>query len=529
MSKPTPENLGSSRENCVSLCDASLHDLSAAIANGRLTAQNLVERSLARIQAYDQQGPRLNAVITLNALALDLARSLDAERAERGPRGPLHGIPVVLKDNFNTFDLPTTGGSVLLEGSIPPGDAFVVRKLREAGAIILAKVNMSEFASGGTFSSILGYSRNPHDLARSTSGSSGGTAVSVAAGYAPLGLGTDTGGSIRGPAAAQGLVALKPTRGLLSCSGIIPLSPTLDTAGPMARHVHDVAAILGAMTGIDTADEATRASEGLFRLNYTQALHVDALQGVRLGVARDFSGADADVDWVFEASLEALRSAGAQLVDVRYPPWLIDIKDKLFDEVRLPEFAPHIAKYLATLTPGYPRSLREMIERARALPSGGRPGTRPNPGRWAQFEREAACAGLNDYRYTSALAHGLPLVRSIVTGLLASHQIDAIVYPTAVRRVALVAGHNADPSGPAPGSAANIANLCGLPDLVVPAGFTGDGLPVCISFLGTAFSEQKLLCMGFAFEQRTRARRQPLHAREIHGELVQTLRPVDSR
>lgn len=505
----------------VGLHEATLQELQAACNASLLTSTSLVERCLARIEALDKQGPGLNAVITLNPHALETAHALDAERRLRGARGPLHGIPVVLKDNLDTHDLPTTGGSVLLHGSTPPDDACVVRRLRGAGAIVLAKVNMSEFASGGTFSSIIGYSRNPHDLARSTSGSSGGTAVAVAAGYAPLGLGTDTGGSIRGPAAAQGLVALKPTRGLLSRDGIIPLSPTLDTAGPMTRHVGDLAAALGAMTGVDPADPGTRDSEGHFLHDYTRGLRTDSLRGARLGVARDFAGADADVDWVFESSLDTLRRAGAHLIDIRYPTWLLEIKDSLFDAIRLPEFAPHIEKYLATLGPGFPKSLHDLIDRSRQLPPGGGPGTRTNPGRWAQFEREAGSGSLVEPAYRSALAHGLPLVRSLLTGLMTANQLDAIIYPTAIRRAALVAGHFADPTGPAPGSAANIANLTGLPDLVVPAGFTGDRLPVCMSFLGTAFGEERLLSLGYAFEQATRARRQPAHAPALPAEMIE--------
>src|SRR4029077_9801475 len=238
----------------IDLDAATIADIDAAFNAGTLTSERLVQLCLARISAYDRQGPSLHAVLTLNPKALETARALDAERKAKGPRSPLHGIPVVLKDNYDTFDLPTTGGSVLLEGSIPSHDAFLVKKLREAGAIILAKVNMSEFASAGTYSSLGGQSLNPHDLTRSPSGSSGGTGVAIAAGYAALGMGTDTGGSIRGPSTSNGIVGLKPTHGLLSRSGIIPLSLTFDTGGPMARSVYDVAVSLGLMTGVDAAD-----------------------------------------------------------------------------------------------------------------------------------------------------------------------------------------------------------------------------------------------------------------------------------
>src|SRR5580765_2695279 len=246
----------------------TIADINRAFDSGVLTSEALVRLCLARIQAYDRQGPSLHAVMTLNPKAIDTARALDAERKAKGPRSPLHGIPVVLKDNYNTFDLPTTGGSVLLEGSMPPADAFVVQKLRTAGAIVLAKLNMSEFASGPARSSLGGQTLNPHDLTRTPSGSSGGTGVAIAAGYAPLGMGTDTGGSIRGPSTSNGIVGLKPTHGLLSRSGIIPLSLTFDTGGPMARSVTDIAIALGVMTGVDPADAATAKSQGTLQTDY---------------------------------------------------------------------------------------------------------------------------------------------------------------------------------------------------------------------------------------------------------------------
>src|SRR5215510_8196037 len=253
----------------IDLDRATIADLNAAFNAGTLTAEKLVQLCIARIQAYDRQGPSLHAVITLNPKAIETARALDAERKAKGPRSPLHGIPIVLKDNYDTGDMPTTGGSVLLEGWQPPDDAFVVKKLRDAGAIIIAKVNMSEFASGPAKSSLGGQSLNPHDLTRTPSGSSGGTGVAIAAAYASVGLGTDTGGSIRGPSTSNGIVGLKPTLGLLSRSGIIPLALSFDTGGPMARNVYDIAAALGLMTGVDPADAATKKSDGKFLTDYT--------------------------------------------------------------------------------------------------------------------------------------------------------------------------------------------------------------------------------------------------------------------
>ena len=501
------------------LDSATIRDLNAALASGTLTSEKLVQMCLARIQAYDQKGPGLNAVMALNPKALETARALDRERKAKGARSALHGIPVVLKDNYNTADLPTTGGSILLEGSLPPADAFLVKKLRDAGAIILAKVNMSEFASAGAFSSLGGQSRNPHDLLRTPSGSSGGVGVAVAAAYAPLGMGTDTGGSIRGPSTANGIVGLKPTHGLLSRDGIIPLALSFDTGGPMARNVYDVAAALGVMTGIDPSDEATRKSENKFKTDYASDLNADALRGARLGIARDFLGVDADVDWVVEAAIDAMRHAGATVVDVRFPKWLIDSKGEFYNAVRYPEFVVQIKQYLSTLGPKYPKSIDELIERANRFTATRADGARPNPSRWTLFKREAESGTLDDYRYTSVHDHGLPLVRAAIEGILASQKLDAIVYPTSSRRPALLSAP-LDPPGGGRDSATNIANLTGFPDLIVPAGFTGDRLPVGISFFGPAFSEQKLLSLGYSFEQATKARRRPVHAPALEGDII---------
>jgi amidase len=513
----------------IDLDAATIADVNAAFDAGTLTSERLVQLCLARIQAYDRQGPSLHAIITLNPKALETARALDAERKAKGPRSPLHGIPVVLKDNYNTFDLPTTGGSVLLEGSIPPEDAFLVTRLRAAGAIILAKVNLSEFASGGTHSSLGGQSLNPHDLTRTPSGSSGGTGVAIAAGYAPLGMGTDTGGSIRGPATANGIVALKPTHGLLSRSGIIPLALSFDTGGPMARSVHDVAVALGAMTGVDAADAATKKSAGHVGTDYTKSLDARALNGARIGIARDFLGVDADVDWVMEAAVAAMRKAGATIVDVRYPRWFLDAREEFYNSIRRPEFPVQIAEYLSTLGPSYPKTLAQMIDRTNQFVATRPDGAGPNPSRWTLFKREAESGTMDEYRYTAVRDHGLPMMRAVVDGILTAQKLDAIVYPTSSRRPGLIAETGGAGAGaPEPDAllrtlgmtGTNIANLTGFPDLIVPAGFTGDNLPVGVSFLGPAFSEPKLLGLGYSFEQATHARRRPVHTPARPGETI---------
>lgn len=501
------------------LDSATIQQLAAAMDAGTLTSERLVQLSLARIEAYDEKGPKLNAILTLNPKALEQARALDAERKANGRRSLLHGIPVVLKDNFDTFDLPTTGGSVVLEGSVPPDDAFVVKKLRDAGAIVLAKVNLSEFASGAAFSSLGGQSHNPHDPARTPSGSSGGTGVSIAAGYATLGLGTDTGGSVRGPSTSNGIVGLKPTHGLLSRDGIIPLALSFDTGGPMARNVADIAVALGLMTGVDPADAATKKSEGKFETDYTKFLNAGALKGARIGIARDFMGQDPDVDWVIEAALAAMRAAGATIVDVRYPKWMLDAKGEFYTAVRYPEFPVQIAQYLATLKPGYPKTLAEMIERTDKVMSTRPDGAGPNPQRWTLFKRELASGTTTDPRYVAVHDYALQAVTTIVDGMFTTQSLDAVVYPTSSKRPERLDAPPDAPGGPA-ASGTNLANLTGFPDLIVPAGFTTDRLPVGISFLGRAFSEGKLLGLGYAFEQATKARRRPVHTPALPGETI---------
>ena len=494
----------------IDLDAATIADVNAAFAKGTLTSERLTQMFLARIDAYDRKGPALRAILTLNPKALDTARAMDAERKTKGPRSPLHGIPIVLKDNIDTVDLPTTGGSVLLEGSMPPDDAFVVRKLRAAGAVIVAKVNLSEFASGAAHSSLGGQILNPHDLTRSPAGSSGGTGASIAAAFAMAGLGTDTGGSVRGPSTANGIAGLKTTMGLVSRDGVIPLALSFDTVGPMARSVYDVAAMLSVIAGVDPADAATTAGEGRNAADYTQSLKSDALRGARIGIARDFLGQDTDVDWVMEASLEAMRKQGATIVDVRLPKWLLDAKGEYYNAIRYPEFVVQIADYLKTLGPKYPKNITELIEQARRVNAPRPDGASPNPARWSLMLRESTSGTITDYQYTSVRDHALPLVRAILDGIFKASNLDAIAYPTSSRRPQRIDAPP-DPPGGAATNGSNLANLSGFPDLIVPAGFSTEDLPIGISFLGPAFSESRLLAIGFAFEQATKARRLPVH------------------
>ena len=504
------------------LSEASITDINAAFKTGVLTSEKLTQLYLARITAFDQQGPKLNAVITLNPKALDEARALDAERKAKGPRGPLHGIPVVLKDNFDTTDLPNTAGFFGLKGHIPSQDATLTKQLRAAGAIILAKVNLSEFASGSQMSSLGGQSLNPHALDRTPAGSSGGTGVAIAAYYAPLGYGTDTGGSIRGPSTVNGIVGLKPTHGLLSRAGIIPLALSFDTGGPMARSVTDIALSLNATVGQpDPRDDATQKSVGHIVTDYTTGRKKDALKGARIGVARDFLGQDPEVDSVIESALSAMKAQGAILVDVKYPEMLHKIRTDLYNAIRRPEFKAQVTDYLKTTSPGFPKSHADVLALSEKVTSPTPEGFLPNHGRLTLYRQEAKSPALTDPAYLAAVNHGLPFVRDTLQALFETNQLDAIVYPTNPRRPALIN----PPAAPSAAETAalsptNFANLSGFPDLIIPAGFTTQGLPVGISFFGPAWSEPKLLSIGYAYEQATKALRVPVYAPALPGETI---------
>lgn len=284
----------------------------------------------------------------------------------------------------------------------------------------------------------------------------------------------------------------------------------------MARSVYDVAAMLDVIAGVDPADPATTATEGRLPDDYTTALDADALRGARIGVARQFLGGDEEVDWIIEAALETMREAGATIVDVRLPGWLLDVKGEWYTTIRWPEFRDQIPEYLATIGPEYPKTLADLVARSRAVVASTPDGGRPNPSRWSLFVQEEASGSVSDPEYAAMKSHGLPLVRGLVQGLFEGHDLDAIVYPTSGSRPSPVGGGG---GGGAP-SATNLANLTGYPDLIVPAGFTSDGLPVGISFFGPGFSESTLLGLGYSFEQRTRARRDPVTTPALSGERI---------
>lgn len=501
------------------LSKASIPEIQAAIDSGKLTYEKLITLYLARIQAYDQKGPGLNTVIHLNPKALEEARALDAEFKDKGRRSPLHGIPVLAKDNFDTADMPTTGGAFYLEGSLPPGDAFMIRKLRAAGAIILAKVNLDELAGGGIgFSSFGGQTKNPHDPTRIPGGSSGGTGAGLAAWFAPLGLGTDTGGSIRGPSCYNGVPGIKPSNGLLSRAGIIPRTLSFDTGGPMARSVYDVALSLGFMTGIDPEDPLTQTSAGLFFHDYTKFLKPDSLKGVRIGVLRALLGKDPETDALFEKAISDLKALGARIIDpVKYPTVVMEGREGISELVRAGDVRYETERYLATLQPGYPKTVDQMIARSEALtePKGK---VSPNPRLYSSLKTNLALPH-DSSLYRAAKEHGMTMIQQAVLSTFHDHQLDAIVYATRPEPARPIAEMRAESDrGSRRASVTSIANMTQFPDVIVPMGLTKAALPVSLSFFGPLYSEPRLLAYAYAYEQATKHLALPSTTPALPGE-----------
>jgi len=488
-----------------SILDAGVLEQQAQMAAGKLSSRALVSQYLARIAAIDQRGPRLNSVIELNPDALAIAGAMDRERALKKVRGPLHGIPVLLKDNIATGDkMSTSAGSLALAGVRASRDAHVAAQLRAAGAVIIGKTNLSEWANMRSTHSVSGWSgrggltKNPYALDRNTSGSSSGSGAAIAASLATLAVGTETDGSIVSPASTCGLVGIKPTLGLVSRSGIIPIAASQDTAGPMTRSVTDAALMLAAMAGVDDSDPVTRNGAGK-ATDYAAALVKDGLKGMRLGVARNFFGSNDAVDAVIEQQLAVLKAQGAILVDVKLPN-----ADKYNDseiEVLLHEFKPGLKAYLADYAPHAPIS-----NMADLVAFNVRHADR-EMGFFAQeyLLKSQATAGLEEKQYKDALANNRRYAREEgIDQVLKEHKLDALVAPTG-GPAWLTDFINGDHYG---GSFSSPAAVAGYPHITVPAGYV-NGLPIGLSFVGAAFSEAALIGMAYAYEQATLHRRAP--------------------
>ena len=488
------------------LDESTITELQQGLQSGKYTSKGLVEKYTDRINDIDKKGPTLRSVIELNPDAESIASALDRERKDRGARGPLHGLPILLKDNVDTADrMMTTAGSLALVGAKPAHDAFIAKKLRDAGAVILGKTNLSEWANFRSAKSSSGWSgrggqtKNPYALDRNPCGSSSGSGAAVAANLCAAAIGTETDGSIVCPSSANSLVGIKPTLGLVSRSGIIPIAHSQDTAGPMTRTVADAAIILTALTGEDPRDPMTREGRGK-AVDYTKFLDRDGLRGMRVGIARKHFGFNQRVDRLMNGSIEEMKKLGAVFVDPADIPTSGKFDDSEF-EVLLYEFKADLNAYLAGLGPQAPvRSLKDVIafnerNRDREMPYFGQD----------IMEKAQAKGPLTSKAYLAALRKNHLLTRTQgIDFIMKKHRLDALIAPTG------------GPPWPTDwlngdhfsGGYSSASAVAGYPHITVPAGYVF-GMPVGISFFGAAFSEAKLIKMAYAFEQATKARRPP--------------------
>src|SRR5215475_13971653 len=492
-----------------SVTELSIADIQARFAQGLLTCTELTQRLLQRIERYDKQGPGLNALITVNPHALDTARHKDREYGSNPAAvGPLHGIPVIVKDNYNTADLPTTGGSVVLAHSRPPQDCFVVQQLRKAGALILAKANLTELAMGGTtLSSFGGQTRNPYDVLRTPGGSSGGTAAAITANFGVLGTGSDTGQSTRSPASANNLVGIRPTRGLVSRSGIMPNSQTQDEIGPITRTVTDAALLLDVMAGYDPADAITAFGASHIPKRYTQLLSKDALKGARIGVMSNMFGKEdrhREVNTVMDGVAAKMESLGAKIVRFDLPEY-----DALSSIVPTAQLEARIVmdRYFASLGPHAPiKSFAELIAAKTSA---------------AQkiLEAEFSVAdGMNSQTYKDRMLNRDKL-RLAVAKKIADLKLDAILYPLQkILVVPITAEEQTERNG-------ILSNGTGFPAVTFPGGFSAPtasaplGVPVGAELLGLDYTEAKLLAYAYAFEQASGLRKSPQSTPPLPNEL----------
>ena len=487
--------------------EATIRQMRTAMAEGRVTAAGLTRHYLRRIRDIDQRGPKLNSVIELNPEAMELAEGLDREFKVSGARGPLHGVPILIKDNIATRDkMMTTAGSLALVGSSPPADAFLVRRLRAAGAVILGKTNLSEWANFRSTRSTSGWSGrggltlNPYALDRNPSGSSSGSGAAASANLCAAAVGTETDGSVTSPSSYNGLAGIKPTLGLISRMGIIPIAHSQDTAGPMARTVTDAAILLGCMAGIDADDPATAGAAGKMAADYTAYLNPAALRGARLGVARRYFGISPGVDGLMEEAMAAIKRAGAILSDPADLPSHGNFGGGE-DEVLLHEFKADLNKYLAWLGPSAPaHSLAEIIEfnernKEREMPWFGQ----------ELFIKAQGKGPLTDSAYLDGLAKNHRLAREEgIDAIMDKLSLDALIAPTTgpAQMTDLVYGDRDT------GGCTTPAAVAGYPHITVPMGLV-NGLPVGLSFFGRAWSEPKLLGLAYAFEQMAQGRKPP--------------------
>jgi len=493
--------LSAQAPSTVRIEETTIAEIQSALRNGTLTCRSLVEQYLARIAANDKQGAALNAIVQTNPDALKTADDLDRRFRQSGPVGPMHCVPVLVKDNYETLDMPTTAGSLSLKGMMTGKDAFVVKRLRDAGAVMIAKSNMAEFAFSPveTVNSILpGYTRNPYDTSRVTAGSSGGSAAGIAANFAAIGLASDTGDSIRGPAAHQALVGLRSTMGLVSRGGVVPLNFAADIAGVVTRTVADTAAVLQVIAGPDPADSVTALGRDHVAASYAASLRADGLKGARLGVlhqAYDSPTLDKEVAGVFQGALGELRNLGAEVID---PVEVTGLEAMQRAQGSCNQFKHDLNHYLVALGDKAPmHSLDEIIKSRRFHPSIQ---TRLENAQAADDTPgiSAGCKSREEFREK---------LRAAVVSLMDSRQLDVLIYPTWSNPPRLIGDLNT----PAGDNNQLFSPSTGFPAITVPMGYTrGNTLPAGLQFFGRAWSEPRLLALAFAYEQATHHRRPPV-------------------
>jgi amidase len=520
--------------------EATVADIDAAMDAGLITSEKLVQLYLARIAAYEDGGPKLNSILTLNPKALETAKALDAERKAKGPRGPLHGIPILLKDNVDTFDMPTSNGSAVLKNSIPPDDAHIAKDLRDAGAVIIGKAAMGEFA-GGSYNSVGGQTINPYNHKRHTGGSSSGSGAAIAANFAVLAVGTDTSTSVRGPSAYNGIVGIRPTTGLISRNGIAPKNLNFDSAGPMARTVTDVALMLNILASPDPEDplnvtvwkEVEKRSPGSVKggkstIDYTKFLKADALKGAKIGVVKTFFGGDPEIDALATAAVAKMKALGATTVDIELTPEFVNAYlsegGRRIRQVSDYRFRADWEKYLATLGPDVPKTVADYVKLDETVVNKS---PLPVEDSVMRLLTTSLKTSTDDPAYKDLIENILPAATRDKLAIFSKYGVDALVFPyfssfappisnpvykvddptfvdSKVPQTPILAGYSS----------------VGFPGIVVPMGFGTQGLPMDISFFGRPYEEGRLIGYAYSYEQASKMRKPSKLVPPLAGETV---------
>jgi amidase len=527
----------SAAENTFRLEETTIVEIHQAVAAGALSSEKLVELYLARIAAYDRAGPRLNSIIYINPNAKAEAAALDKERADRGPRGPLHGIPVLLKDNLDVANMPTTNGSAVMKDAIPPEDGSITRALRAAGAVILGKAAMGEFA-GGSYNSVRGQTLNPYNVKRATGGSSSGPGAAISANFGVLAVGTDTSTSVRGPASYTGIVGLRPTTGLISRAGIAPKNLNFDSAGPMARNVTDLALMMNVLAFPDPKDRKNVEVWGEVEkidptskngVDFTKSLDRNALRGRRLGVLRDLFEGDPEINALAEKAIATMKELGATMVDIRLDAAFIEAhlksgirKTRALSDYR---FRQDWEQYLATFSsPKVPKTVAEFIKVYEAEVA---PSPLPVEDSVMRLLKTSLKTSTDAPEYKDFIENQMPRATAEKLAVFENHGVDALIFPyvptfaqpikNPVYTIDDPAFVNSD--APVPATMSGYSSV-GFPSIVVPMGFGSQGLPMTITFFGKPYEEKKIIGFAYAYEQASKLRKPSKLVPPLNGETI---------